>query len=101
MAFSVDPERFTDFNFTRRLEAPDDYSILIDGLLAGRIYKTTSRTKTIVWFWTLTGPSIPIELGSHNGVASSLNEAQDHLKAKFVAWQRSAAKAGAASWNMQ
>lgn len=101
MALSLDPERFVGFNFTRRLDAPDDYSILIDGLVAGRIYKTTSQSKGIVWFWTLTGPAIPIELGSHNGIAPSLEEAQDLFKQKFKAWQKSATKAGAASWNMQ
>jgi hypothetical protein len=74
--------------------------ILIDGLVAGRIFNQPRSDGKTVWFWSVTGPYIPPELQPTNGEAETLEVAQQALKVKFLQWQRWAiAESKEAAWH--
>ena len=84
----VDPSRFTGKTFTRRNTFPEsvgDYSILIDGLAAGRIMKKTLSFQRVVWFWTLGAPYYP-HSQPHNGDEETFEAARDAFKKLFWEW---------------
>jgi hypothetical protein len=61
----IAPSRFTGKTFTRRKCFPgstDDYSIIIDGLRAGRIMKMVRPGQRVVWAWFFHGPYYPTGL---------------------------------------
>jgi hypothetical protein len=62
--------------------APDDYSVLEDGAVIGRILRATER-KGEVWTWSVTAP-IP---GVANGSAASLDEAKHDFRASWTAFK--------------
>jgi hypothetical protein len=55
MMITVDPRRFTGLPLITKATAEDDYSVLIDGLRAGRIMRQPRAFGQTVWFWTVTG----------------------------------------------
>ncbi len=58
----VDPNRFIGKEFTRRPtfpNHPNDYSIMFDGLNAGRILQMMRPGQRVMWFWSLTAPYYP------------------------------------------
>ena len=82
------PGRFTGKTFTRRKcfpDSTDDYSIVIDGLRAGRIMKKVSPGQRVVWAWFFHGPYYP---NGHplNGEEETLEAACDALKKLFWQW---------------
>jgi hypothetical protein len=97
----VDPNRFTGKRFTRRQAFPDskdDYSILIDGLIAGRIMKKTMSFQRVTWFWTLTSPYFPGPK-SHDGEEDTFEAAREAFKKEFWQWHAWALKQpGEATW---
>ena len=97
----VDPRRFTGKRFTRRKAFPDsqdDYSILIDGLVAGRIMKKTMAFQRVTWFWTLTGPYFPGPK-SHDGEEDTFEAAREAFKKEFWQWHAWALKQpGKVTW---
>ena len=97
----VDPSRFTGKNFTRRKAFPnshDDYSILIDGLKAGRIMKMIRAGQREVWFWTLTAPYYP-QGTQHSGEEYTYEAARDAFKKLFWEWHAWALKQpGKVTW---
>jgi hypothetical protein len=97
----VDPSRFAGKNFTRRKAFPDsqnDYSILIDGLKAGRIMKMIRANQREVWFRTLTGPYFPGPK-SHDGEEDTFEAARDEFKKVFWRWHAWALQQpGKATW---
>ena len=56
-------------------ENPDDYAVIIDGPVVGRIYPNPNDPKT--WNWFLQSP-----IGA-SGYADSLEEAKDELKSRW------------------
>ena len=97
----IDPSRFTGKDFTRRkafLDSHYDYSILIDGLTAGRIMKMIRAGQREVWFWTLTGPYFPGPK-SHDGEEETFEAARDEFKKVFWRWHAWALQQpGKATW---
>jgi hypothetical protein len=82
-----DPCRFKGKALVLKAQAPDDYVVTIDGLTAGRIFKT-SRTDRTVWLWTLTGPYLnapTLNLGG-SGEVLSLKDAKAALRGNFDKW---------------
>ena len=98
----VDPARFTDKPFTRRLTWPErenDYVAIIDGLRAARIEVTMFAGSIPKWTWSITGPYIPPELQPSQGAEDTLEAAQEAFKGKFWQWQRWALEQpGGAKW---
>jgi hypothetical protein len=93
----IDPNRFTNKEFTRRKtwpDTPDDYVILIDELAVGRIMLLKKAFQVRVFFWTLTRPNLPPELEPSNGECDSLEGAQQAFKAKFWKWHSWALRMG-------
>ncbi|MBR0712723.1 hypothetical protein [Bradyrhizobium liaoningense] len=60
--------------------APDDYSILDDGELIGRIRKATERVRA-AWVWSVTAPTKP---GAPYGSAADFEEAKRAFRS---AWE--------------
>jgi hypothetical protein len=94
MVSYIYPDRFQGVPFIRKEIAKNDFSILIDGLVAGRIINQPRSHVKTVWFWTVTGPYIPPELQPTNGEAETLEVAQEAFRAKFLQWQGWAAAQG-------
>jgi len=97
----VDPARFIGKTFTRRQafsHSPDDFSIIIDGLTAGRIMKKNLAFQEVAWFWTLTAPHYP--LGQiHSGEEETFEAARDAFKKLFWEWHAWALKQpGKVTW---
>ena len=91
LPIKVDPARFTDKPFTRRMtwpDAVDDYQAVIDGLVAARISITMFSGSIPKWSWSITGPYIPPELQPSQGAEDTLEAAQEAFKAKFWQWHR-------------
>lgn len=85
----VDPKRFTGKRFSRRQAFPStthDFTIWIDGLVAGRIMKKVLPGQKAVWFWTLTGPYFPGPK-SQDGQEETFEAARDEFKKVFWQWQ--------------
>jgi hypothetical protein len=100
MVSYIYPDRFQGVPFIRKEITKNDYSILIDGLVAGRIINQPRSDGKTVWFWSVTGPYIPPELQPTNGEAETLEVAQQALKVKFLQWQRWAiAESKEAAWH--
>jgi len=97
----VDPSRFTGKSFTRRKTFPnsvDDYVVIVDGLIAGRIMNKTLPFQRVVWFWSMYGPYYPSPTG-YSGEEETLEKARDALKVCFWQWQAWALKQpGKATW---
>ena len=97
----VDPHRFTGKSFARRKAfptSPDDYIILIDGLVAGRIMQKTSAGQRVVWFWNMTAAYYPIK-ALHYGEEETFEAATEAFKKMFWQWYAWAMKqAGPATW---
>ena len=100
MKNEVDSTRFIAKPFKRRRSFPhsgDDYSILIDGLTAGRIMKKVIAGERVVWFWTLTAPFYPFK--SSCGEAATYEAARDAFKDLFEEWHSWAlSQTGKATW---
>jgi hypothetical protein len=97
----VNPRRFAGKPLTLKRLADEDFIVMIDGLAAGRIFKT-SRIDRTVWLWILTGPyfNAPLAKLAGSGEVSSFREAKAAFKAAFRAWQRWAAAGGeSAAWH--
>ena len=67
---------------TLRLIAPNDYTVLEDGQLIGRIRLARERTHPI-WLWNVT-VTIP---GPPFGDAKTLDEAKARFKAAWIAFK--------------
>ena len=99
MTTFIDPARFTDKSFTRRTRATDDYAIMIDGMVAGRLMRQALSFQRVVWFWSVTGPYMPPELQPTHGECETMEDAQEAFKAKFWSWHRWATIAGKTVWH--
>jgi len=86
MRITVDPRRFTAVPLITKALARNDYSVLMDGLNAGRIMLQPRSSGQHVWLWTITGP-ILLHAGLHSsGEADTLEEARQALREAFVRW---------------
>lgn len=95
MSAKIDPARFSSKDFFRKpswKESKNDYRIMIDGVIAGRIMLTTVAGNKPKWFWTIVGPYLPTELCPGHGAEHTLEQAEEAFKAKFWQWHRWAEK---------
>ena len=100
MVSYIYPDRFQGKSFIRHKIATNDFSVLIDGMDAGRIINQARSHGKTVWFWSVTGPYMPPEMQPTNGEAETLEEAQEALKVKFLQWQTWAVAEGKkAAWH--
>jgi hypothetical protein len=60
----------------------DDYVVLIDGLIAGRIIKKTLSFQRVTWFWSMYGPYYPSPTGC-SGEEETLEKAKGAFKVCF------------------
>ena len=88
MLLHVNPQRFEGKPLLLKQAAPDDYNILADGLLAGRIMQITRGARKLVWGWSLTGPycNAPDCIMTSHAQADSLEDAKTAVKAAFLEW---------------
>ena len=97
----VDPNRFTDKEFTRRPafpNHPNDYSMIIDGLIAGRIMQMMRPGGRVMWFWSLTAPYYP-RSNPHNGEEETFEAASEAFMKLFWEWHAWALKQpGKVTW---
>jgi hypothetical protein len=100
MRNEVDPRRFIGKQFKRRQafqHAANDFSIIIDGLVAGRIMQKKRADQRVIWFWTMTAPYYPFKM--HHGEEETYEAARDAFKAQFWEWHKWALKqTGMATW---
>ena len=102
MEIQVDPARFVGKNFSQEPSVDsknDDFIMVINGLIAGRVMKTTAPGTSTKWLWTLTGPYLPPELLPSNGHTNSREEAEEDFERKFWEWHRWAGmQKGGVAW---
>ena len=85
----VDPRRFLDQEMTLRrtsADSDDDYVVMITGLNTARIHQVKLSGSVTAWSWSVTGPSLPLELYPHGGMAENLDEAESIVRQKFNGW---------------
>jgi hypothetical protein len=86
MPNQVDPNKLSGKAFTRKAIGANDYSVLIDGLTAGRIMQMQVSGGAMKWLWTIGGRYLPPELQPTNGQVETLEQAQEAFQAKFWQW---------------
>jgi hypothetical protein len=87
----IDPARFTGRTLSRRpiwRGVLNDCDVLVDGLSVGRIVLTESSQEVTGWFWTLTAPATPPEMGVGNGDEPTLEKAQDAFYETLLALEQ-------------
>lgn len=82
----VDPAAFEGLPLLLKKQAQDDYAVLVNDMVAGRIMAKPVAGGRVVWFWTVTGPYLPDHLRPSNGDADTLDEAKTVFRAKFDKW---------------
>ena len=82
----VDPTRFRDLALLTRATAQNDHSVMIDGLMAGRIMLRPASFGVSRWFWTVTGPAM-VQAGlASSGETETLDEARLAFREAFDRW---------------
>lgn len=101
MKYTVDPKRFIGKPFTLRKtysHSVNDYCMMIDGLTAGRVTKTTNAVECVVWEWSLDSPYFVTGNPTH-GKEETFEAARDALRTMFWEWNAWALKhLGEVSW---
>jgi hypothetical protein len=87
MVAYVDPASLKDVPLMLKQLADGDFSVRVAGRLAGRIMAKPLAGQHEVWFWTITGPYIPLDLQPSSGDAETIEEAKEAFRAKFDRWQ--------------
>jgi hypothetical protein len=64
----------------------DDYAVKVSDQVAGRIILRSLTSGSEVWFWTMTGPELPLDMRPSHGEADTLTEATDAFLVKFDLW---------------
>lgn len=64
----------------------NDYTVRVLDHLAGRIMARPISGGRKIWFWTVTGPYLPLHLQPSSGEADTLEEAKAAFRAKFESW---------------
>jgi hypothetical protein len=82
----VDPTRFRDLPRLTRATTQSDYSVMIDGLNAGRIMLRPKAFGHSLWFWTITGPAMVQARLSSSGEAETLEDARLGFREAFDKW---------------
>lgn len=86
---TLNPQRFVGQHLVAKTTAENDYSVIIDGLVAGRFMLWPAALGASLWFWTITTPAIAqVELAS-SGEAETLEEARLQFREtldKWLAW---------------
>ena len=80
--------------FTLRRTFPDkkdDYVVVINGLVAGRLLKSTRSLQRVAWFWTITAPYYSIKMLQH-GEEETFEAAREAFKKLFWEWNAWAVK---------
>jgi hypothetical protein len=83
----IDPASLKDVPLMLKQLADDDFSVRVAGRLAGRIMAKPVAGQREVWFWTITGPCIPMDLQPSSGDAETIEEAKEAFRAKFDRWR--------------
>lgn len=86
MPLTIEPARFISQPLVTKAIAENDYSVLCDGLLAGRIMLRPVANGASHWFWTITGPSLVQANLSSSGQADSLDAARKAFRERFDLW---------------
>jgi hypothetical protein len=61
----------------------DDYAVMAGSRTAGRIMAKPKAFGESVWFWTVTGPHIPVALHPSNGETETFDAAKAAYRSKF------------------
>jgi hypothetical protein len=88
MVAYVAPGSLKDRPLVLKARAAGDYNVRINGPLAGRIMLKSVSDGREVWFWTITGPYIPVDMLPSNGGADTLAEAKEAFQAKVDRWRK-------------
>lgn len=72
----------------------DDYAVKVVNHAVGRIMAKPAPSGVVEWFWTFTGPCLPVDTQPSHGEAETLLKAKAAFRAKFDAWLRWAEKLG-------
>lgn len=83
---TIDPHRLVGVPLMSKATAEHDYSILIDGLTAGRIMLRPAAFGASRWFWTITGPLLVHAGLSSSGEAETIEEAWAAFRETFDRW---------------
>jgi hypothetical protein len=82
----VDPGPLSNHPLLMRAVVPGDFAVYIHGLPVGRIFLKSADNDRAVWFWTITGPHIPVHLLPAKGQADTLAKAKKAFRTKFSRW---------------
>ena len=95
----VDPATLLEQPLMLRKIGDDDYAVAVAGLALGRIMKSSRGHGRVMWFWTLTGPYVPLSMYPTSGDVASLDQAKTAIKAAFDLWLRWAKGQGEVVWH--
>lgn len=86
MLLHVDPNRFEGKPLFLQRAGPDDYYVLADGLVAGRITRNLRPASDAVWVWSLTGPVFTVPGSTIHAEAENFEVARSKIRGAFVEW---------------
>jgi hypothetical protein len=80
--------------------APDDLTVMCDGVMVGRLMKVPKSFGRSTWDWTLTGPYIAPEMGVGSGSAETKDAAKAAMRSRWDMWLTWAlAQGGDVAWH--
>lgn len=96
MTLTIEPGRFVGQPLIMRRAAENDFTVMVDGLRAGRIMLREVANGRLHWFWTVTGPGLVQANINSSGEADTLDDAKAAFRDRFDAWLSWAIKADVA-----
>lgn len=94
MTFYLDPDTLEGQQLTLDAIGAEDYSVRVNENVVGGIVAKTNSGESVVWFWTITGPHLPIDMRPSHGETDTLVEAKTAFRAKYDRWLAWAAELG-------
>ena len=82
----VKPTRFRELPLLTRATAQNDYSMMVDGLVAGRIMLRPGAFGVSRWFWTVTGLAMVQAVLASSAETESLEEPRLQFREAFDRW---------------
>lgn len=86
MHHTFDPQIFVGQPMRLARCGENDFSVIVAGHAAGRIFETMRGSGKCVWLWTMTGPYLPGAGLTGSGDSDDLPAAKAAFRATFDAW---------------
>jgi hypothetical protein len=86
MPLYIDPNTLEGQQLVLHAIGSEEYSVQVADHIGGGIIAKPMSGGGVVWFWTITGPYLPIDMRPSHGEADTLLQAKAAFRAKYDRW---------------